>query len=480
MEQGMEQPPLTYHQKYKRDHREDLNRKARDRYRDAMPREDVAQADLTAGYEQKRGITDYVVCRIEDCHVRRGRLPWHLRIFHKMKTAEYQRQFPGAPLECAALRESKATAGRARKGTLHYSTWGGKPRVEWQILRGVVEGKSAVEIGRDVARGKERVWAIAGELGLHAPLCYYTLGSLVTNAYVADLQKSLGMGMDLPSFAQLCRVHPSKLRPISRPKYAGHLGRFAPAVIETLDRVIREIYKRARKPGQRRLNTARFLRSVVPNLPELAATIREILAQSRDFLGEHDQRGLTDWQSWLCEKAQDETESGTSGPFSRFLPFAPEIYEFVEAKFPSLRSPRGGDLWAITSELLAARLGVSASVARNAELVRPLEPDEIRLILSKTPEVWRPESAAPAAPVSGKSARRPGSPGPEPTPFELTTWYRIGLEVERKKRDLISSGTPADKATELARTKVADVHPKTSRRSIALYHRHFLRYKRAH
>ena len=368
-------------QNYPLDHRVAKNRQARDSYRHGIPKEGpqvLEAARQDSRYEDRSGIRRYAICRA--CGAKLGKLAVHLAHLHNLTSEGYRDQFPKAPVECSDVRKKKGTDRHRWKGKLHYRTWRGARRVDWSIACGVVEGKSPGEIARAVKRGPNRVRVIARELGLRGPQCRYDLGNLVTYGYASKLQESLGF--DGPSFARFCGLPPrGPINAISRPALGSNLVSvdLARSIIEVRDTLIREIYEMGRKQGRRSSpKPTRFLRSVVPDFPRIAAPLRSVLKQSGQFLREVPTRGIEHWQNWLCESARRETAGGARGPFSRFLPFAPEVSRFIEGKLPLLKTRRGGNLWRMSSEVLALRFGVGSSVARNAEWARPIKPHEVQ------------------------------------------------------------------------------------------------------
>jgi hypothetical protein len=321
----------------------------------------------------------------------------------------------------------------------------------WTIACLRVAGSSAAEIAKIVGRQSDYVRHVCMRLQL--PNCGYDLGSPVTIARVANLFRATGL--DRKFFAShfgipmrlAAELYPGAGKRRLKPDHA------AP-VIDARDRLIRQIYDRNRNAGDRVWSVpsaAGALRALVPDLPQVSATLRELLAQSRAYLRKNPGAKCKEWQDWFCENDR-----------LQLLPLAVDLWPFIEHKIQALRMRR--DLRKLWIEILTSRFGVSSSVVHHSGAARSPRPGEIeRFILRfQSPGQGVPHESTAAAPE--KSSRKHG---PDPTPFKKTTRYLIGTAVET---EIARTGDRSRKGIMAARYAVAKKYLTLSYDTIKQYH----------
>ncbi len=473
MEESRQNAELTSLQKYKRGHRVELNRQARLRYGADIPkvgREVLEAARRDPRYEEHHRIRRYIICR--ECGAKLERLsPAHGRV-DGLTVREYRRRFSFPPTVCAALGAKISATGKRVRSKLRALARrdmssvkghrGEKPMRRWLVLRHLVEGKNADEIGKILNRYPHTVRRIAYGLNLRdtSSSCY-DLGRPVTYAYASRLREATGL--DPRSFADHFGTPRRSASAISYPRSARH--RMPPAqaasIISARDALISEIAERARKPGRRwNPNVTRVLRSLLPDLRDAQSLLRKVLARTRQFLRGKPEAGIIEWQDWLCDQARQEVEGLLPGMlFSNFLPFSPEISQFIEPELGGLRH-RGPPVHA-ANRILAARFGVSSSVINQCPYVRPLPPREMEhwiLTMSHGRQAASGDRAAARKKSDGKRNRAK-------LQIEKTLWFSLGQKIER----LIAEGVPLTDARR-------NLQGRYDYETVVRYHR---RYRRA-
>jgi hypothetical protein len=323
---------------------------------------------------------------------------------------------------------------------------GESPTRRWTIASHRVAGKTVAEIGKIVARHSDHVRHVC--LRLQLPKCGYDLGSPVTIARVAKLLRATGL--DRKSFAHHFGI-PERLASEIYPRVAN--WRLTPdhaaPIIDARDRLIRQIFERNRNGGERRWSVpsaAGTLRALVPDLPQVSATLRELLAQSRAYLRRHSGAQCGEWQEWLCETER-----------LHLLPLAVELWPFIEHKIQALRMRR--DLRKLWIEILASRFGVSSSVVHHSGAAQPPRAEEIERFILRIRQS-----------TMSALAKRPRKHGPDRSPDRDTTWFRIGSEIH----EMIPPNLRSDaNATEEARTAYSK-RTRIPRDTCARYHRRFV------
>jgi hypothetical protein len=410
----------TYHQKYASDHRVELNAKARERHHGRIPKvrgRALKAARANPRYEQEHAVRGYVICRVSDCGAKVGTLAEHLRRLHDQTSAKYREAFPEAPLFSRASREKLSTAGRLPreiKSLRHHP--GESPTRPWTIAALRVAGKTAAEIAKIIGRQSDSVRHVC--LRLQLPKCGYDLGSQVTIGRVAKLFRATGL--DRKSFAHHFGI-PERLASEIYPRFANR--RLTPVhagpIIEARDRLIRQIFERNRNGGERRWlvpSIAGTLRALVPDLPQVSATLRALLAQSRAYLRKNSGAQREQWQDWLCEKER-----------LHLLPLAVELWPFIEDKIQALRTRR--DLRKLGTEILASRFGVSLSVVHHSGATRPPQAERIERFILRT------QHSRPGAPAAAVEEPRSASQnkGGRPAVMSEKTLWRISVIAALKK-----------------------------------------------
>jgi hypothetical protein len=406
-----------YNRKYDRDHRVELRAKQRERLHRRIPKVSgraLKAARANPSYEQEHAVRDYVICRVSRCGAKVGTLAEHLRRLHAQTSAEYRAAFPEAPFFSRTSREKLSVAGRLPrkiKSLRHHP--GESPTRPWTIAALRVAGKTAAEIAKIIGRQSDPVRHVC--LRLQLPKCGYDLGSQVTIGRVAKLFRAVGL--DRKSFANYFGI-PKRLAGEIYPRFANR--RLTPVhagpIIEARDRLIRQIFERNRNGGERRWlvpSIAGTLRALVPDLPQVSATLRALLAQSRAYLRKNSGAQCEQWQDWLCEKER-----------LHLLPLAVELWPFIEDKIQALRTRR--DLRKLGTEILASRLGVSLSVVHHSGATRPPKAERIERFILRT---QHSRAGVPAAALEApkKSVRKRKR---EKIAIEKTAWFALGEKVE--------------------------------------------------
>src|ERR1700683_789441 len=119
MENATRDARRDYNPKHGSDHRVELSAKARQRYRAGIRtvgQELLEESRRDSRCEQRRGIRDYVICRV--CGAKLARITFHLPRLHDLDAEQYWKQFPGAPLVSSQLRTQLSTAGKRVKREL--------------------------------------------------------------------------------------------------------------------------------------------------------------------------------------------------------------------------------------------------------------------------------------------------------------------------------------------------------------------------
>jgi hypothetical protein len=455
MENATRDARLDYKRQYDHDHRVQLSAKARERRYDRTLK--VSGRVLKAArenprYEEERAARDYVICRVSGCGAKVGTLAEHLRRRHAQTSSQYRAAFPEAPLISRTSREKLSAAARLPrkiKSLRHHP--GESPTRLWEIASLRVGGKTASEIAKLTGRQSDHVRHVC--LRLRLPKCGYDLGSPVTIGRVAKLFRATGL--DRKSFAHHFGIPERLASEISAHAADRRLtpARAAP-IIDARDRLIGQIYERNHNGGERRWSVpsaAGALKALVPELPQVSAMLRALLAQNRAYLRNNPGAQCEQWQDWLCEKERLD-----------LLPLAAGLWPLMEHKIHALRTRR--DLRKLWIEILASRFGVSSSVVHHAGAARSPRAEEIeRFILRPNPDQ---RTTQPSTLRAAKKRRH----GPEPTPFEKKTPFLIGKKVEE---EIARTDTRSRRSTVAARYVVAGKY-NLSYETVKEYHNDYL------
>jgi hypothetical protein len=435
-----------YGREYYHTHRAKIRARDREQYRAAIPKEDpevLAAALRDPSYEERHGIRRRVICRV--CGAIKKKLARHLKQFHKLTAEQYRTQFPGCPLTSSAIRRKTSADQKRLKSELRHRAYPGmssvrghrgeKPLRHWLVLCLIVQGKNAVEAGKILNRDNDTVLYIASELNLQcASSRLYDFGKPMTYAYGLRLQMALGL--DRETFASLFGMprllaYRISVRHLANSRIAHAHAR---SIIEVRDWFIRRIRELAGKhrrggPNSTRVDSTRFLMAALPDLPRTYVSLRQILVRSRQFLRNAPEAGIDEWHDWLCAQARLETGGRLPGNlFTKFLPFAPEISQFVEEKLAALRAP-GGSVRQLAAEILASRLKVSSSLIRHCNEKRPLPPSDAEHLILTTS---RGSQAAPSGRADGEERKKSaGKRKRAKVPFQKTVWFALGQKIER-------------------------------------------------
>jgi hypothetical protein len=181
---------------------------------------------------------------------------------------------------------------------------------------------------------------------------------------------------------------------------------------------------------------------------------------------ENPDRGIRSWQDWVCEQAALENAGHQGGrAFRRFLPFAPDISPFIEERLASFRSSHRLGLLAF--DALGRRFAMKPSaihdIAWKRTAVRPASGSEVQGLLL---DVFREATVSPAsgAAVPASTSRKHG---PEPTPFENTTRYMVGMAVVK---EISRTGDKSRKGVVAARYAITAKWKKLSYETVKEYH----------
>lgn len=366
---------------------------------------------------------------------------------HGLTSEGYRSQFPDSPLDSPALlRERSSTQKLLMKEKRHQTRrnlklarWrpGEKPVRHWEIVLHLVKGNTAIEIGAIVRRQPQVVRQICSKLGLSQAPRRYDLGNLFKLARMAKLYSATGL--DRESFASCFGAPPQLVRRIvDRPSQRRVSPSQAGVIVKARDEIIHATYEITRNKGKNRWSPGSHavLRSLVPDFPRVFASLRNILAKSRRFLRNDPSAGIEQWQDWLCQQARLEVAGLLpAASFARFLPLAAELSQFIEPRLSELRMR--GRLWRMSTDILASRFKVSASVISHGVYARPLPPRDVRNWILRTS--LRQSGASSTSPASALSASdhaaAPPNKGGRPSKRSDKTLWRIRVIAALKKLD---------------------------------------------